>query len=107
MLQHFFLENQLRGTAIRHKRRVHEELQLPYGYAFFCPQCARLWALCPIELQRTFPLSIECEACPRGIYPAGSLWQPLDPEFNEALPPELLLRELNLHLTHYEKGVTL
>lgn len=58
--QHFFVEGQYKGSTLRPKIPVHEVYVPPCGVAFFCPFCARVWALCPVEGQVTRVMSQLC-----------------------------------------------
>lgn len=78
----------------------------PSHYAWFCPQCGEIWARAVVELP-----GIEWQTyrvlCPRHQHPGwftvpGSIWQMLDTELNDALPPAALQREFTIHLNHFD-----
>lgn len=104
--QHFIVHGKPLGTALRKPKQVHEELQAPTSYAFFCPHCAELWARCPVvatvggrtEIWQVFRMA--CRACPSYSYQgiAGSMLLNWDEPFNNSFPLEVLRREFQLHL---------
>lgn len=77
----------------------------PFSLAYFCPKCARIWARCKIEGEPWMVTTVACLGCGKLslISIPGSLWRALDPDFNDALPREVLLREFKLHLQWYDK----
>lgn len=81
----------------------------PRSSLLVCPGCQRTWAWMQIGEETTlWPHAAFCSRCPAPrenwlMGPPGSLLFPLgycifDEPLLEALPPELLLREFNLHI---------
>jgi hypothetical protein len=95
--QHFTVEGQYFGSAVRRPTTWTKDGSPPDGYAFVCPTCAASWSVCPVEGR---PFSILTRGCPqhRRISGDGSVWTGWDSDFTEALPHDLLQRELNLLL---------
>ena len=105
--QAFIVEWQYLGRAMR----GFVNAGFPHPFAFFCPHCGDLWARCPVETPAHTKVlwlswSRPCRKCPphSGEIP-GSLILPWEPEFNSALPEEVLRWELNRHLDWLEKKV--
>lgn len=74
------------------------------GIAFFCPVCARIWAVVYAEGHESYPYSIGCEQHPRfAAMPAGSIMLPWDRAWNAKLPRAVIQRELLIHIKHYER----
>lgn len=98
MKQLFFLQGQLIAEQQAKPITVHAQRQMPFGKAFFCPECAEIWAQSLIEGRRTFVEHILCERHPAtSTSPLpGSLWLSWDLEWNRSLPQELLEREFLL-----------
>jgi hypothetical protein len=112
IIQHFFAEGKYLGQSERHLERVHEQVQVPHSYAFFCQTCAEVWARCPVEhngqTQSFMVWSVNCRKHKISWRPAGSLVLDWDKGFWEAFPEEVVWRELNLHLDFaMEKGMDL
>ena len=109
MIQHFFLHGKHYGTAERSRETIHRQQFPPRGDAFFCPSCASLWAICPIEGAETMVNTAGCEQHPLwSDLPGGSLWlaEPsMKSDFNRAIPRELLAREVMLYLSMYDKEI--
>ena len=104
--QHFIVEGKLLGTVTRKFIRYHAEIGPPRGEAFFCPECGRLWAQCPIEGE---PCNVIARSCGRHesvslIFALpGSLLQSWNPDFEAAFPKEALRRELSLLFKYYQE----
>jgi len=108
--QHYFVRNEYFGSVERTKISVRTQIAPPHGKAFFCPICAELWAVCPVDGQATQAITRFCERHKAGDsvggwssghvsrydFP-GSLWLEWEPEWNQALPLALLERELMLN----------
>jgi hypothetical protein len=117
MRQFFFHRGQLLGDAVRQVSWVGGTPTPPVGTALFCPLCSEVWFLAPIEGEAT---RVECRPCERHdagarlgksslgavsrLEPVGSVWRSWDSEWNEALPREVLKRELLLTINHYERS---
>lgn len=107
MQQYFFINNQPFGKSERKFMYVHGELQRPYSNAYCCPYCGEIWARAAIvgeNIQWHFVVR-SCESCNKSdiLNSAGSLWQSWDTELISAMPREVLLRELDLAIKHYER----
>lgn len=109
-VQHFFIRGNYFGTTTRPLYWVHNEIQnAPFGMAFFCPICAELWAVCPVEGEAT---QVETQFCEKHKYGdsygrwssgqvwrldiPGSLWSSYDDQWNAGLSQQVLKRELLL-----------
>jgi hypothetical protein len=96
LTQHFIVEGKHLGTGPRKPERVHEQMQIPTSYAFFCPVCGDLWARCPVvnldgTVQPWMPWRIKCRKHPPvySIEVPGSLFLTWDKGFNDAMPEVL------------------
>src|SRR6266850_1600836 len=82
--------------------------QTAFSHMLVCPSCQTIWAKFIIEKDRiVWPKAQFCEQCPIISDPwhlvPGSLlveegWGVVDESLMEALPPELMLRELELYM---------
>lgn len=72
--------------------------------AFFCSECGEVWARVHVPGRYYVPMSVDCEkhAARSPFHFPGSLWISWLPEYLACLPREVLLREFNLHLQHFE-----
>ena len=89
-IQHFIVHNKHLGTAERESVFIHARPQLPFSYAFVCPECGDLWARCPVllgdKMQKFFLWNCNCKKCSQSVlHPRGSLLLALEPEFNAAV----------------------
>jgi hypothetical protein len=110
--QHFFLEGRLLGETIRGgPRDLNRNGDGPLGYAFFCPHpsCGRVWALAPVagrDFQTWTRLCGRHARTDAGrgttLGPAGSLWLTWDEGWQNALPLDVLRREVELHCNMIE-----
>ena len=99
--QHFYIENRSFGSCERYP--LTQQKLRPISYAFFCPVCAEVWARAVIFGVDFFVLHIPCRKHTySGIKVPGSLYPAGDADFLAALPREILLRELLLHLDYAE-----
>lgn len=109
ILQHFFAEGKFLGTAERTLEHFHNEVTVPFGYAFFCPVCADVWARCPVVVgtveSKYMVQTISCRKHPahHNMGVSGSLFLAWDKTFNNLLPDEAVQRELLVHLDYAEK----
>lgn len=107
--QHYIVGGKYLGQSPRSKVHVHEELQPPYSFAYFCPQCGDVWARCPVvkdstqETQRYMVHALACEKHQqdRFLQPAGAMMLSWDEVYNAAMPLEVLRRELLIWLQDY------
>jgi hypothetical protein len=84
--------------------RVKEVMAIPWSRAYFCPTCGQIWArvVTPPSLFHVYVTP--CENHPQSPFiVAGSIWDPLDRDFNEALPLSTITREFALHCAHYDR----
>jgi len=106
-IQHFIIEGQYLGSALRERVRVHGTLEAPQPYAFFCGSCADLWARCPVDKlssqqsQEWMVWRRPCRKCQgnAGEIP-GSVMLPWDEDFNTSLTTvsDALRWEFHRHL---------
>lgn len=101
-LQHFEIERRSFGTSTRRYDPLAQ--REPIGYAYFCPECAQTWALCPIAGKSFQVWSIPCGKHEAELRVSGSIWLPWDEEFNNALPEAVVRREFELHLAYFTQG---
>jgi len=90
----------------RTMRRVHEEMQRPPSYAWFCPECAEIWARALVEGSSFQVITYPCEQHRDrfvGILVSGSILLPFDLEFNDSLPVEAWRREVIIHANMIER----
>ena len=99
--QHFFIGGRSLGLCQRYPLTAAG--QRPISYACFCPVCAEVWARAVIFNEKFFVFHIPCKKhAYDGISVPGSLWPVGDADFLNALPREVLVRELLLHLDYAE-----
>ncbi len=93
------------GTGQSPSVLVHNEVRAPLSYAWFCPKCGRIWAKAAVEGQEFMVMTQPCdlETADNYFIVPGSLWLTLRPEYIQSLPREVLLREFQLHLNHYDR----
>lgn len=100
--QHFFIENEHYGSILAQPVQRQGVYYQPSGQAFFCPECSRLWANCPVDGRRTMVWSCPCEkevfgnTIWKGFHYPGSIWLSWDMEWNKCLPKKVLAREFIL-----------
>ena len=98
-LRHFLVEGRYLGAHPARKRVIHELLAPPVGYSFFCTECGKLWAECPVDGARFMVWARPCaEHKPTSFDVPGSLIMGWEPEFVSDFPPDVWARELRLHL---------
>jgi len=74
------------------------------GFAFFCPDCGRVWAEIRIDGWKMFPASIPCREHHRELYaPGGSIWMSYWPHITDAFNREILEYETLRHLEIYDQ----
>jgi hypothetical protein len=103
--QSFFVGDEFLGESPRGLQ--HRTNAYPLSIAFFCPSCGDIWARCPVEgspRSRWRVAFSACERCDRIdiLNLPGSLWLPLDTDFQNALPHAALLREFHLALKYLD-----
>ena len=106
---HFFVEGQSLGSGkISAVPRDHHQDHQSKGFAFNCPHCGKQWASCPISNEghpgQWHFINAICSAHPAVIYTVpGSLWKPGYSDLIESFSPQVLQRELLLHLNFLDK----
>lgn len=108
MIQHFFIEGVSYASVERHHIIRSSTVIPPFGYAFFCPDCTRLWAIAPVEGEKSQAVKSACSKHVGdfpSLYPSGSIWLDWDDDFVSALPPDVLKREFDLHLTFLNRNL--
>jgi len=111
--QSFIVEGRYLGQASRGLLSVAGGAIVPPSYAFFCGDCADLWARCPVETPRSLSQcdwmvwKRPCRRCltSRGGGIPGSLMLPWEPDFNQALltAADAVEWEFNRHLEWAER----
>ena len=106
--QDLYVNDKYLGSCTRDMCIIHAEQQVPYSYAWFCPECGEVWAKAIIKGQKFTVEGGYCEKH-RSLSPylvAGSMIVPWDKDFTKALfsLPEALKREFNLYLQFLESG---
>lgn len=78
---------------------------LEVNRAYLCPTCGEVWGriyLADPSTNRWVAFHTPCEKHPISwLWPAGCFWSDLNRDFTDTFPPEVLLREFHLHLTHH------
>lgn len=104
MQQHFLIEGKYLGSVERGFDLTRGAL--PYGVAYFCSECAELWAKFPVEGRFTQVYSTLCRKhhtdYPQFHLP-GSIWLSWEKELMAALPAPVLLWELQRELDMFER----
>ena len=111
---HFYADNKYLGSAVRGLRRVHAEYQRPYSHAWFCPDCADVWArvgVFPLGSSQNERFTVEGGQCQQHAGPSpyhvpGTMLLAWDDEFNKLLLscPDAVKREFDLHMKFYERS---
>ena len=105
--QHFFIEGEHLGSIERANIFVHSTEAPPESEAFFCPFCARIWAILSVEGQPAAAHHVLCEKHQRceqmgdwqiglGDYP-GSILHNWNPSMVQTFPRRVLEREFLLY----------
>ena len=108
--QLFIIEGKYLGESPRSPIQSGDSLLAPQGFAFFCFYCGEVFARCPVTLEEVpQPWQYRAACCRRCAEKArpfprsfpGSIWDDYAPKsFLAAFPPEVLRRELLLHLEY-------
>ena len=103
VVQSLFLSSRV-YKSFRKPDAVHEEKHPAKSLAWCCPQCGDIWARA-VTTQSFMFLTHVCEKhldplVPSLIIPGSLLWTQ---EFNESLPLELWMREVELHIAHRDR----
>ena len=104
----FEVEETPMGTGMSPSVLCHNEIQAPNSYAFFCPNCGRVWAKADAGNGQASTWVVQTHPCdlePTTNYfqVPGSIWLPLRPEYIQSLSRQVLEREFQLHLNHYDR----
>lgn len=95
------------GTGTSPSVLIHSEVQAPCCFAWFCPRCGQLWAKAEVEghHDRWMVITHPCDLEPVDNYfiVPGSMWLSLRPEYLQSLSHEMLVREFEIHLKHYDR----
>ena len=93
------------GTGQSPSVLVHNEVRAPLSYAWFCPNCGRIWAKAEVNGQPYMVMTQPCDLeLPTNYFIVpGSIWLTLRPEYLQSLSREVLEREFQLHLNHYDR----
>ena len=109
--QLFFIEGKLIAEAPRTGFFRHAELAEPLSGIWFCQHCGEVYAKAPVLRPNGTVTPWQshratCRKCSsKALYNSevpGSIWLPWDHEFLDALPPPVLLWELQRHLDKAE-----
>ena len=114
--QHFYAEGAFLGSVVRPSVIVHGELQSPYSYAYFCPDCGEVWARCRArEIGKFHSAKWQvqggyCRKHPERSNPfsvAGSLMLAWEPEYCELLLscPDVVKWEFDRHMEFIERKI--
>lgn len=97
--RHWIVEGNYLGKSPASKRWCHEQLCPPIGYHFFCTECGRLWASCPVDGEKHMVWARPCADHPPafGSVP-GTLHMEWEKEFVADMPAKVIEREFLLHL---------
>jgi hypothetical protein len=100
----YFIEGKYFGSAVRRTEERARRMKLPpESIAWFCTTCGEVWARMVADNAEFRVYSAPCPKHPRfRSIPAGSIWLPWDAQHNEALPPEVIRREFDIHLAHWD-----
>jgi len=93
-MRHYFFRGKHIASVNPSAIFVHGRKQIPPGRAFFCPICAEIWLLAPVDREETFVDHVLCDRHPpTASRRAGSMFLSWDAEWNKDLPSELLKME--------------
>ena len=75
---------------------------IPQPFIVYCSICGNVWAERQVDHEhagRYWAKDMPCRDCGHGF-----LWDPYSEPWNKQLPLALLLREIELYATYYERG---
>lgn len=111
MRQDFIFDGVYLASAPRGLVQIDREVfGRPLSTGFFCRACGNAYAHCPVYLPDGSMTSWRmisgiCPRCPAdGISPPGSIWHYPEAAFFTDLPEPVLLREVDLHLKHFDRN---
>lgn len=111
--RHFIIEGKHLGIAPCSMEFVHEELQRPRSYAYFCPVCGELWAKCPVEVVATgevlqwMTITTNCRKHPQGCWRApGSLSLNYEEAYSTSFPDEVVRWEFQRQMDYFNSRNT-
>ena len=106
---HFFVDGQSlgQGRIPAIPTDCHQDQQSK-GFAFFCHHCGKMWASCPISNEDHkgiwHVIHAICGNHPKATFTIpGSMWKPGYVDLINAFSPEVLKRELFLHMDFIER----
>jgi len=101
----FQIEETPMGTGMSPSVLVHSQIWAPVNRAFFCPKCGRIWAKVDADADRWIAHHVPCdlELVDNYYIVPGSIWLSFEPEYLKSLSHEVLVREFELHVAHYER----
>lgn len=105
MLAEFIVNGEVIARGNVSHDDVHGQPFPPDSFAYVCPFCGDVWAKVKVEGRPFVSWLISCESHPppyAGVV-AGSLWLGWDRAFNLCLPREVLVREVEMHIKHFER----
>ena len=104
---HFIIEGKDYGRGRISSRPIGRRQDVQASFAFFCSRCGKIWATAVLTERRdeSYWLSLPslCPAEPAKAQIPGSLWRSHYPDLLASFPPEVLKRELLLHLDYFER----
>ena len=110
--QLFFSGSSFLGEALRGPVRVQEEFHAPVSLVWICSTCGEVYQRAPVmdtcgKTSSWRPLSGTCYRCApasTSLYDwPGTVYLPLQPEYNAALPPAVVLHDFLHHYTHFKR----
>jgi hypothetical protein len=98
--QQYWVRGKYLGESARDYELVHGTLQPPESLAYFCPTCGEVWARVVVTGRPFSVWTMTCERHAeqyRSLTVPGTLYMSWNKDHNEALPREVLRREVILH----------
>lgn len=99
-LRHWIVEGKYLGKSEAKRRWIHEQRAAPIGYHFFCTECGRLWASCPVDGEKHMVWARPCADHSNlgfGQVP-GTLHLDWDQQFVAEMPALVIEYEFLVHL---------
>ncbi len=105
--QHFIIEGKFLGAVERRfQKKSWSPVHVPLGYAFFCPTCGEVWALCPVigPGGQASRFEVQTRACrkhpaqPFTTEPPGILHLSWDKEFSDSFPDDVVRWEFDRYM---------
>ena len=101
----YYVRGKHMGQSSREMDLVHGRLRPPDSLAYFCPTCGEVWAMVVVAGQQFRVWSMPCakHPPPYRVVVAGSMMLDWDRVYNDALPHDVLRREVLIHAEWWKR----